>query len=232
MTVARCAPDGSRTVGRPSTGTRSMSPRRIRIGSCVALTASSFVLATAGCTELQEEPADAPPALIGGGVPALPPGVELSFRTDEDVSTDSHRASDVFTAHLSRAATVGGNVVIPEGAASRWEVTRSTKNDGSGRAVLAFRLTSVRAGGAWHSVKATTTSAALDVEGGSGRAQPEIVVGTGADHAAEPFPADTPAVDERPRIRSAVAVSLPGTTLRVEEGSVVTVRLDEELSIR
>ncbi len=197
----------------------------------IARLLAGLVLATASACGAPHEDPETPPSLISGEVPELPVGAELSFRTDEDVSTESHRVGDIFTARLARAATVGGNVVIPEAAESRWEVTRSTKDDGSGRAVLAFRLTSVRAGGKWLPVTATTTAAALDTESGSNEETPDVVVGEAAGLVAAPFPADTPASGEVRPAGSVVTLSAMGSVVRVHSGSTVTVRLDRALTI-
>lgn len=191
-----------------------------------------LLLLAGACSEPDDTAEGAIPALIGNQKPVIQAGTELSFRIEDDVSLDSHRVGDTFSARLSRPVRVGGSVVLPEGTESRWEITRATPDDGRGAAVLAFRLTSIRTGATWQSVEATSTSAALGGAGGADRA-PEVRVGAEAEPVGEPFPADTP--DATPEVRrdtrAVVAVATTGGPPRMDRGSMVTVRLDQPITI-
>lgn len=190
-----------------------------------------LLLFAMGACSGPDEGAGITPDLIGNEAPAVQPGTELSFRVQDDVSLDSHRLGDTFTGRLIRPVRIGGTVVLPQDTESRWEITRATADDGRGSAVLAFRLTSIRTRDAWRSVSATSTSAALNTEGSVGAT--DVRVGAEAEPVGEPFPADTP--DAAPPIRrdarAVVALATSEGAPRMGQGSVITVRLDQPITL-
>jgi hypothetical protein len=116
-------------------------------------------------------------------VPTVPAGTSMMFTVDDQVTADSYRPGDRFTATLGTDATgAGGKVVLPAGTKSHWLVTEALSQ--GTRTLLAARLEAVQVGEDWYPVQATVTQAALGPAGttsAAGKAAETVKTGAEAD---------------------------------------------------
>jgi hypothetical protein len=167
----------------------------------------------------------------------VPEGTSMSFRIDDSISTDRHRAGHRFTATLtSSVVDVEGTEVIAEGTPSEWIVTESTTADG--RALLAIALESVRVAGTWMHVGATAVEASIDADDPDSRGESVAKVGVGTAAGAligQILGGDTESTlvgaGAGAVVGAAVALSTGRASATIPAGSTVVVQLDEPLII-
>jgi hypothetical protein len=88
-------------------------------------------------------PAPAAPAPVWREI-TIPAGTNLPIVLDTEVGSDTSRAEEPVTAHLSRSITIGGTTVLPEGSRVAGVVTDATPSAKvKGRARVAVRFNSV-----------------------------------------------------------------------------------------
>ena len=205
----------------------------------------AFGLAACGTAESSDAPESqrpaetADPAPAAEAAPAVAAGTQLTFLTDEPISTDANVAGDLFSATLNAdVVAADGTVLVPAGSESRWEVTRATNDDGEGNAVLAFRLSSLHAAGEWRAIDATVVSTDLNVDEKDSNKETAAKVAIGA--AAGALVGQILGKDSESTLKGAavgtamgtvVALSTRGGNARMDAGSAITVELDEALAV-
>lgn len=216
--------------------------------SSLPVAGSLLVLGLAACAPTQDEPADSEL----GSQPAdaeqptetarpatVPAGTNLTFRTDQTVSTDTHEQGDAFTATLQEDVTASdGSVAIPAGSESRWVVTRSETDAGDeDQALLAFRLESLRMNGQWVPLQSTVTEATVHSEAGDTGTETaaKVAVGTAAGAIiGQILGRDTESTLKGAGVGAAVgavvALTTRGGKAELPEGSTIQVRLDEPVT--
>lgn len=220
---------------------------RQRISSRRATTALSALLAFGLAACSSGESSDAPEGeRVGAEAPeaavrTVPAGSTMSFQVQETISTETHETGDVFTATLaSDVMDADGQVVVPAGTASRWMVTESSP-DGSeeGGAVLIVGLEAVQLGGEWAPVEATVTS--TDIETGSADTNTETAAKVAVGAAAGAILGQVIGKNTESTLKgagvgaavgAAVALTTRGSKVSLPAGSNITVRLDEDVTIR
>lgn len=212
-----------------------------------ASTALAVLLAAglAACTS--GESSDAPegervePEAPEETVQTVPANATMSFQVQETISTETHETGDVFTATLA-SDVIGddGEVVVPAGTASRWMVTESSP-DGSeeGGAVLVVGLEAVQLGDEWAPVDATVTATELETGAADTNTETAAKVAVGAAAGAilgQVIGRDTESTltgaGVGAAVGTAVALTTRGSRVSLPEGSLITVRLDEAVTIR
>jgi hypothetical protein len=178
-----------------------------------------------------------------GAAPTVPAGTSMTFTVDDQVTADSYRPGDRFTATLSTDATgVGGVIVLPMGTKSHWLVTEALSQ--GTRSLLAARLEAVQMGEDWYPVQATITQADLGPAGmkpPTGEAAETVKTGTMADSLiatmkqGRPSGPDTTAMTANDMTGKApaalVAVSSEGRPASIAAGSRIMVRLSDNLAL-
>jgi hypothetical protein len=111
----------------------------------------------------------------------IPAGTMLSLSLTSPVASDTSAVEDAVSAELTRAITIDGWDVLPAGAAFGGHVTDV---DGSGRvkgrAMIAFRFTSVTTGGEQYDVQASPLSHLAPATKGEDATKIGIGAGAGA----------------------------------------------------
>lgn len=212
----------------------------------VALTALAVGLGGCDTAETRSAPeTDAPgmeaPAAEAGemepAAPVLEAGTEVAFRIDETVSTESHEAGETFTASVAQDVPAGdGTVVLPAGTPARWEITEVGETE-EGETVLAFRLASIEVDGQERPLTATVTSTDLEVDEQDSNTETaaKVAIGTAAGAmVGQILGSDTESTLKGAAAGAAmgtvVALSTRGGSARMEEGSLITVQLEEPLT--
>jgi hypothetical protein len=89
----------------------------------------------------------------------IPAGTTLPLSLTSSVASDSSAVEDAVTAELTRAITIDGRDVLPAGARLDGLVTAvDDAGHVKGRAMVAFRFTSLRTGGEQYDVQTATLS--------------------------------------------------------------------------
>jgi hypothetical protein len=105
-----------------------------------ARSGNAVPVATVGHTEAEKTPAAAP----AWREVTIPAGTTLPVVLDTSVGSDTSRVEEAVTAHLSRAVTIGGETVLPEGSRIAGVVTDATRSAKvKGRAHIAMRFDSL-----------------------------------------------------------------------------------------
>ncbi|MBF8300702.1 MAG: hypothetical protein HW394_1072 [Acidobacteria bacterium] len=111
----------------------------------------------------------------------IPAGTTLPLALTSSVASDTSAVEDAVTAELTRAITIDGRDVLPAGARLAGNVTGV---DGSGRvkgrAMIAFRFTSLRTGDEQYDVQAAPLSHVAPATKGEDAAKIGIGAGAGA----------------------------------------------------
>jgi hypothetical protein len=142
-----------------------------------ASTLAALLLAGCGSGDAAEDPgaeavaggseAAAPAARDRAPAPApvaaIPAGSVLTFEVTEDVSTATHDEGARFSLNLVNQVQGEHGAVLPAGTSARGIVTRSRRSESSDdEALLAIRIASVEAGGAYRDVSGTVESTDLE----------------------------------------------------------------------
>ena len=174
-------------------------------------------------------------------VRTVPAGASMAFQVQETISTETHSTGDVFTATLASDVTdADGTVLVPAGTASRWMVTESSP-DGSeeGGAVLVVGLEAVQLGDEWSPVQASVTS--TEIESGSADTNTETAAKVAVGAAAGAILGQVIGKDTESTLKgagvgaavgTAVALTTRGSKATLPAGSVITVQLDEAVTVR
>jgi hypothetical protein len=137
LSLAAVGCDGSEA---PAPGNALATP-----GSADAGAGGTAAVATAG----RADAAAAAPATPAPAAPVwrevtIPAGTSLPIVLDTSVGSETSRVEQAVTAHLSRAITIGGETVLPEGSRVSGVVTDATQSAKvKGRAHVAMRFTSL-----------------------------------------------------------------------------------------
>ena len=111
----------------------------------------------------------------------IPTGTTLPLALTSSVASDTSAVEDSVSAELTRAITIDGREVLPAGARLTGHVTEA---DGSGRvkgrAMIAFRFTSVRTGDEQYDVQAAPLSHMASATKGEDATKIGIGAGAGA----------------------------------------------------
>ena len=111
----------------------------------------------------------------------IPAGTTLPLSLTSSVASDTSTVEDAVSAELTRAITINGRDVLPAGAQLNGHVTEV---DGSGRvkgrAMVAFRFTSLRTGGDQYDVQSSPLSHLAPATKGEDAAKIGIGAGAGA----------------------------------------------------
>jgi len=165
--------------------------------------ALAAAIATAGCGTTASDATDSPlasgngPAAGTASLPAvantaadpgpvyrdvtIPAGTMLPLSLTSSVASDTSTVEDAVSAELTRAITINGRDVLPAGAQLTGHVTEV---DGSGRvkgrAMVAFRFTSLRTGGDQYDVQSSPLSHLAPATKGEDATKIGIGAGAGA----------------------------------------------------
>jgi len=165
----------------------------------------------------------------------LPAGTVLSLRLDSSVASNSSRVEDGVQAHLRRPVIARGVTVLPTNAPVSGFVTQAKESGRvKGRAVIAFRFTSVRAHGEQYRV--ATSSVVRQAQGTKRRDAAEIalpaaggaIIGAlagGGKGAAIGAAAGGGA-------GTGVVLATRGKEVRLGRGTLVSVRLTQPITVR
>jgi hypothetical protein len=179
--------------------------------------------------------ATAPAALAEVREVTLPAGTVLSLRLDSTVASNSSRVEDGVQAHLRRPVVARGVTVLPTNAPVSGLVTQAKQSGRvKGRAVIAFRFTSVRAHGEQYRV--ATSSVVRQAQGTKQRDAAEIalpaaggaIIGAlagGGKGAAIGAAAGGGA-------GTGVVLATRGKEVRLGRGTLVSVRLTQPITVR
>ncbi|NJD20073.1 MAG: hypothetical protein FIA95_12430 [Gemmatimonadetes bacterium] len=216
----------------------------------VAATDASGQPAAAPARTSQAAPTSSKPAAVAGGAQAeeteaAPParavaeGTSMVFTVDQTVSTEKQKVGDRFTATLAEPVLdAGGNTILAAGTVGQWVVSESTERNAEGQAVLAVALEMVDVGGTWHPVAATVTDVALktDTRDSGKETAAKIGIGTAAGALAGKLlggskEATLKGAGAGAAIGTAVALATRGGSASIQQGSKITVRLDQKLEL-
>jgi len=111
----------------------------------------------------------------------IPAGTMLPLSLTSSVASDTSAIEDAVSAELTRAITIGGRDVLPAGATLGGHVTEV---DGSGRvkgrAMIAFRFTSLRSGGEEYDIQSSPLSHVAPATKGEDATKIGVGAGAGA----------------------------------------------------
>jgi hypothetical protein len=111
----------------------------------------------------------------------LPSGTTLPLSLTSSMASDTSAVEDAVTAQLTRAVAIDGRDVLPAGA--RFEGIVTEVNDSGrvkGRAMIAFRFTSLRTGGEQYDVQTAALSHVAEATKGEDATKIGIGAGAGA----------------------------------------------------
>lgn len=172
--------------------------------------------------------------------PMVPVGTTMDLRMAETISTQSHEAGDGFTANVIEPVHGSdGSVLIPSGATLHGTIESSERSTGpEDPAALTFRFDELHMKGNTYPVTATVQSAeARETEGDSG-AESAAKVAIGA--AAGALVGQVLGKDTESTLQGAAVGAAAGTVVAVasrngdatlEEGSRITVRMEEPIRL-
>lgn len=172
---------------------------------------------------------------------AIDPGTELTFRIAESLSTESNVSGDRFQLTLlGDVISPTGAVLVSTGSAGQGIVAVAEESQGSDEpAVLQLQLVSLEVDGELRSVAATVVGADIKTETRDSGGEKAAKIGLGT--AAGALVGGIIGRDRRGALIGAGAGAVAGTAVAVstdeghasiEEGSTVTVVMDERLEIR
>jgi hypothetical protein len=169
-----------------------------------------------------------------------PAGTSFQVRLDQELSTRTAQVGDLFTTTVVTPVTDGRSVVLPEGAKIRGRVTAVQPSGGQGQpAVLKVAFDEVSVDGRTYPVQMTITEATPTTKGRTSTGGKAARIGAGA--AAGAILGQIVGKDTKSTLIGAAVGAAAGTaiTLGTEdvdavlaEGSTMTVRLDEPLSVQ
>jgi len=162
------------------------------LGAALAGSACGTVASDATDTSLTVEKgatvgAAATPAVAKAAVPArpiyrevtIPPGTTLPLALTSSMASDTSAVEDPVTAELTRAVSIDGRDVLPAGAQLEGIVTEVDDSARvKGRAMIAFRFTSLRTGGEQYEVQTAALSHVAPAT--KGEDATKIAIGAGA----------------------------------------------------
>lgn len=187
------------------------------------------------------EPAPAPAEPEATPVRFAPAGTEMTFRLDKSLSTRSSETGDRFHATLIEdVLSADGQILVPLGSVARGVVVDSRESGGSNTpAILALRLEVLDVHGETQPFEATIVAAdaSADTKDSDVTTAAKVAAGT----AAGALLGRVIGGDSKGTLVGAGAGAVAGTVYAVktrdghatmDEGSLLTVRLDEPLPVR
>ena len=182
-------------------------------------------------------PSERPPVEETPEPVTVPTGTPMTFAVQEEISTDRYDVGDFFVAELTDPVfDAQGNLLLDAGAPSEWVVTEATTEDG--QALLAVALESIKVNGAWIPVAATVSEAELDTDNPDSGGETAAKIGVGAAAGAlvgQILGKDTESTLKGAgvgaAVGTAVALATRGGSAKLPAGSLLTVRLDEPMTI-
>ncbi len=218
-----------------------------RLGGPAIAATLAFTVALFGCSTGEsrnapegEQMESAAQDAVEAPAPVVPAGTSMTFNVDRTVSTDDASPGDTFTATLtSDILGSDGSVLVPAGSQSRWTVTQATSNGGEdNQALLAFKLESVHVNGEWVPVQAEVTNTDIQASAQDSKTESAAKVAVGAAAGAiigQIIGKDTESTLKGAGVGAAVgtvvALTTRGGKATLPEGSTITVRLDEGLTV-
>lgn len=170
----------------------------------------------------------------------VPSGTELTLTLDETVSTESHEQGDRFASEVSEEVRGrDGRVLVPRGTRVEGVVAESSRSAGDEeQAVLALRFDSIDVAGAKRPLAATVEDARPERSEGDTGAETaaKVAIGTAAGALVGQILGESTESTLGGAAAGAAAGAVVALTTRegdavLEEGSVVTVRLDEPIRL-
>lgn len=195
---------------------------------------SGAVATRAAATRAEATPAEAAPAAL-----VVSEGTLMVFTVDQTISTDKQKVGDRFLATLAEPVLdASGTEILPAGTLGQWVVNESTDNSADGQAVLAVALEMVDVGGDWHPVVATVTDLALKTDTRDSNTETAAKIGIGAAAGAVAgkilggsTDATLKGAGAGAAIGTAVALATRGGSASIQQGSKITVTLDQKLEL-
>lgn len=180
-----------------------------------------------------QRPAEAAPALV------VAEGTAMAFTTDQTVTTEKNKVGDRFTGRLTDAVLgEDGTTILEPGTVGRWVVNESTEKNAEGNAVLAVALEAVQVGDTWYPVTATVTDLALKTDNRDSGTETAAKIGIGAAAGAlagkiigGSTGATLKGAGAGAAIGTAVALATKGGSASIQQGSKITVTLDQQLQL-
>lgn len=181
-----------------------------------------------------ETPAEVVPAAL-----AVAEGTAMIFTVDQTVSTDKQKVGDRVTATLAEPVLgADGTPILEAGTAGRWVVNESTEKNAEGQAVLAVALEAVQVNDTWFPVSATVTDLALKTDTRDSGTETAAKIGIGAAAGAlagkilgGSTDATLKGAGAGAAIGTAVALATRGGSASIQQGSKITVTLDQRLEL-
>lgn len=181
----------------------------------------------------EASPSEAAPALV------VAEGTMMLFTVDQTISTEKQKVGDRFAASLAEPVLdANGAVILEAGTAGQWVVTESTAKNAEGQAVLAVALEMVDYGGEWRPVSATVTDLALKTDNVDSKTETAAKIGIGAAAGAlagkilgGSTDATLKGAGAGAAIGTAVALATRGGSASIQQGSKITVKLDQKLEL-
>jgi len=217
--------------------------------TCTLATAFLLGFATA-CGNAEAEPGEAESAEYGApdseasaaseatASVVVPSGTEIQLELATPLSTENSRTGDRFDATVLAPVMRDGNTAIPAGATVRGRVTAVQPPSDDRPAVLKLDFDQIEAFGETYPLDATLTRA--DIETGSDSSTGEDVAKVGVGAAAGAVLGRVIGGDATGTLVGAAVGAAAGTAIvlsnkdevaTMEEGSVMTIRLDDSLRI-
>ena len=174
-------------------------------------------------------------------IPAVVSGTQMTFRIAESLSTESNVSGDRFLLTLvDDVLSPEGDVLVPAGSAGEGIVAVAEESQGSGEpAVLQLQLVSMEIDGELRSVVATVVAADVKIETRDSGGETAAKIGLGT--AVGAFVGGIIGRDRRGALTgagagavgagTAVTVATDEGHARIDEGSTVTVVVDERLEV-
>lgn len=193
-----------------------------------------------GEAETAAEPAaeyEMPESEVSASV-VVPPGTEIQLELGTALSTEDNQTGDRFDATVLTPVMRDGNTAIPAGATVRGRVTAVQPPSDERPAVLKLDFDQIEAFGETYPLDATLTRA--EIETGSDSSTGEDVAKVGVGTAAGAVLGRVIGGDATGTLVGAAVGAAAGTAIvlsnkdevaTMEEGSVMTIRLDDSLRI-
>ena len=165
----------------------------------------------------------------------IPSGTTLTLTLKTSVASDSSRVEDAVTAELKNAVTVDGRDVLPAGATAAGVVT-AAEGAGrvKGRAHVALRFTSLRAGADQYQV--STEAVSRMAEATKGDDAKKIAIGAGAGAALGAILGGKKGAAQGAAVGggagTGVVLATKGDEVSLASGTDVTTRLTAPLTVR
>ncbi|MFO7587117.1 MAG: YMGG-like glycine zipper-containing protein [Gemmatimonadota bacterium] len=167
-------------------------------------------------------------------------GTSFAVRLDQELSTRTSSVGDLFTVTTTAPLTDGSQVVVPAGTKIRGEITVAQASGGSGQpATLKVKFDDLTVDGQSYPVSLSITEAQVETKGRDSTGDKALKIGGGAAAGAligQLIGKDTKSTLIGAAVGAAAGTGFQMTTQDVDavlpEGSTMTVRLDEPLSVR